>query len=129
MSRAVRPCCFCGNTSSRIIRAIIPSHCSRPPTPNASGVNGLNALDTNKVASYIIKTNLSKETVPGVESIDGFQARELPGGDQIVYYATVNDQLTFLELLWEGSILGGNGYYLGVTTNQAEKSAVHLVQQ
>lgn len=79
------------------------------PAPNASNAQGLALLDT-ATGCYLIKTNLSTDSQPQPTGrMLRSDVAELP-----VYYADfANELANFLLLLWEGSVVGGTGYYLG----------------
>jgi hypothetical protein len=80
------------------------------PAPNASNAQGLALLDPN-IPCFIIKTNLSTDSQPQPDALRA-KAETDPTP---VYYADFLTQLAdFLLLLWEGSVVGGTGYYLGL---------------
>jgi len=86
------------------------------PAPDAGNTSGLAVLATVASGTYLIKTNLSTDTVPGVE--DALLPSALTRDDppKPVWYADFAHLADFLLLLWEGSVVGGSGYYLGVET-------------
>jgi hypothetical protein len=77
-----------------------------PPAPNAGNAGGLTVLGGAAGDTFLVKTNLSTDTVP--PSAQALGAPETP-----VYYASLDQLADFLLLLWEGSVVGGIGYYLG----------------
>ncbi|HEV2679756.1 MAG TPA: hypothetical protein VGV14_04590, partial [Rhodanobacter sp.] len=80
------------------------------PAPNASNAQGLALLDPN-IPCFIIKTNLSTDSQPQPDALRA-KAETDPTP---VYCADFLTQLAdFLLLLWEGSVVGGTGYYLGL---------------
>lgn len=86
-----------------------------PPAPNASNAQGIVVLDPALGANYLIKTNLSTESQPPPQALlaDALGAED----GAIVYFADFQAALAdFLLLLWEGSVVGGTGYYFGSGT-------------
>ncbi|HWX64796.1 MAG TPA: hypothetical protein VNZ27_00075 [Rhodanobacter sp.] len=80
------------------------------PAPNASNAQGLALLDPN-IPCFIIKTNLSTDSQPQPDALRA----KVETDPTPVYYADFLTQLAdFLLLLWEGSVVGGTGYYLGL---------------
>jgi hypothetical protein len=78
------------------------------PAPNAGNTSGFKVLGGSAADTYLVKTNLSTETVPPPAALRTMAT------DAPLYYAALDDLLDFLTLLWEGSVVGGVGYYLGV---------------
>lgn len=79
------------------------------PAPNASNAQGLNLLDTS-TPCFLIRTNLSTDSQPQPDLLRA-RAEDAPAP---VYHADFVAQLAdFLLLLWEGSVVGGTGYFLG----------------
>ncbi|MBL8297656.1 MAG: LysM peptidoglycan-binding domain-containing protein [Rhodanobacteraceae bacterium] len=86
------------------------------PAPDAGNTSGLAVQAVAPQATYLIKTNLSTDSVPGVEDSHlpaALAARDTPTA---VWYADFTELANFLLLLWEGSVVGGAGYYLGFQT-------------
>lgn len=79
------------------------------PAPNASNAQGLNLLDAS-TPCFLVKTNLSTDSQPQPDLL----RKQAQGDPTPVYYADFVAQLAdFLLLLWEGSVVGGTGYYIG----------------
>lgn len=85
------------------------AYLSLSPAPNAANAQGLALLDASQTC-FLVKTNLSTDSQPQPNLL-----RALAGPAPVpVYYADFSTQLAdFLLLLWEGSVVGGTGYYLG----------------
>lgn len=84
------------------------------PAPDAGNPQGVTLRGGPASGVYLIKTNLSTETLPQPpQSAARFAATEDedegPGN-----YASMDQLLEFSTLLWEGSVVGGTGYYFGV---------------
>lgn len=82
------------------------------PAPNASNTNGLTVLDSSAEDTYLIKSNLSTESVPPQALNRG--ARMLLEENDALYYASMDELSDFATLLWQGSVVGGIGYYFGL---------------
>ena len=79
------------------------------PSPNASQAAGLTVLPSTMSATYIVKSNLSTESVPQPTlNFMDFMVEEP------VYFASLASLAEFLLLMWEGSVVGGTGYYFGL---------------
>ncbi|MDY7092720.1 MAG: hypothetical protein SX243_07080 [Acidobacteriota bacterium] len=91
------------------------------PSPDAGNTSGWTVLDTDAAATYLLKTNLSTETVPGLpeESAQRLTQRAVED-TQTTWTATLGDLAAFLTLLWEGTVVGGKGYFLGFATTAGE---------
>ncbi|MCW3085509.1 MAG: hypothetical protein JWP12_2875 [Bacteroidetes bacterium] len=77
------------------------------PSPDAANTSGVTVLTAAAADAYLIKSNLSTLSVP-----PSMMLREaVGGGSGNVYYASMNELADFLMLLWEGSVVGGTGYY------------------
>lgn len=84
-----------------------------PTSPNAQGLAQF-ALDGD--ASYLLRTNLSTQTVPGLPDVGPLAVRAMAAtSEDPVCGAAVTDAREFLTLLWEGTSVGGAGYYLSLT--------------
>jgi len=81
-----------------------------PPAPNAGNAEGLAVQTGSSQDIYLIKTNLSTETVPQPPAA---VARTEKDGSPSLYFASLSELENFLTLLWEGSLVGGTGYYFG----------------
>lgn len=79
------------------------------PAPNAVNTSGLTILTATAANAFIIKSNLSTISVPPVLMKKTEVA--VIDTDTTYYYATLSSLADFLELLWEGSVVGGTGYY------------------
>jgi hypothetical protein len=80
------------------------------PAPDAGNSSGLANLAIDPAKTFIVKTNLSTETAPDVRA----RARALSPAAG-TNYASFADLAQFLLLLWEGSVVGGAGFYFGAT--------------
>ena len=81
------------------------------PAPNATNTSGLTILSTQPDDIYLIKSNLSAESAPPTSEAGILVAEE----DTSVYFSSMETLANFVMLLWEGSVVGGTGYYLGTT--------------
>ncbi|PTS73133.1 hypothetical protein, partial [Stenotrophomonas sp. HMWF023] len=80
------------------------------PAPNASNAQGISLFDATQPC-FLIKTNLSTDSQPQAQLMRAAALGEI---DAPVYYADFATSLAdFLLLLWEGSVVGGTGYYIG----------------
>ena len=83
-----------------------------PPAPGWRP--GLTSVALDLDATFIVQTNLSTETHPGVGAmVDG----------PVLHSAPMADAVGFLTLLWECSVVGGGGYWMqvrGLTTDVPE---------
>lgn len=86
------------------------------PAPNAGNTSGLTVLSVDPQDVYLIKTNLSTESVPQPPGFLALAAEAEPEAEP-VYYAPLDSLDDFLLLLWEGSVVGGTGYYFGTGQN------------
>ncbi len=77
------------------------------PAPNAANTSGLTVLTADPANAFLIKSNLSTLSVPPSLML----ARSEAGAAPDVYYASLSSLADFLTLLWEGSVVGGTGYY------------------
>lgn len=84
------------------------------PAPNASFADGLALHDSPVAGTYLVKSNLSTESLP--EPPQSLKMAML-AGDPVppLYFATLESAslADFLLLLWEGSVVGGTGYFFG----------------
>ena len=78
------------------------------PSPDAVNTSGLTVLSANAGDAYLIKTNLSTLSVPPSLALARTESGD---GDTDVFYASLASLADFLTLLWEGSVVGGTGYY------------------
>jgi LysM repeat protein len=83
------------------------------PAPNAGNASGVGILPTDPGRTFLVKTNLSTETAPPTPRAIA-AARRVDDAGQ--YAAGFGDLAQFLLLLWEGSVVGGSGFYLGFAT-------------
>jgi LysM repeat protein len=79
------------------------------PAPDAANTSGLTVLTASPASAFLIKSNLSTLSVPPSLMLSKKEAA--PGDVQNVYYASLSSLADFLTLLWEGSVVGGSGYY------------------
>lgn len=83
------------------------------PAPNSGNTSGLTLLNPDPDDTFLIKSNLSTESVPPT-----ITTREVYEGEpQETYFAALSSLTEFLTLLWEGSVVGGTGYYFGAGQN------------
>ncbi|WP_406511397.1 hypothetical protein OG851_03005 [Streptomyces sp. NBC_00161] len=74
------------------------------PPPDASNTSGLAVLAADTSQTFILKTNESTESKPPSAAPAGTGSQ--PSA------ASLADVADFLVLLWQGSVVGGTGYYL-----------------
>ncbi len=81
------------------------------PAPNAANTSGLTVLTAAPANAFLIKSNLSTLSVP--PSSMALLKKNAQADDDVkkVYYASLSSLADFLTLLWEGSVVGGTGYY------------------
>jgi hypothetical protein len=77
------------------------------PAPDANNTAGLTILANNPANAFLIKTNLSGISMPPTLMMDA-SAGAVPDPG---YFASMSSLADFLVLLWEGSVVGGTGYY------------------
>lgn len=88
------------------------------PSPDAGNASGLAVLALDAARTYLLKTNLSTETRSGAQAARA-RAEAADGAADAApspYAAPFSSLAEFLRLLWEGSVVGGNGTWLGVST-------------
>jgi len=88
-----------------------------PPAADAGNPEGLAVLDTSSAQTFVLKSNLSTATVPGLpqSSVGGIEERSEDG--ETTWFADLTELSAFLTLVWEGCVVGGAGFSLGVRTN------------
>ncbi|MFK0258317.1 hypothetical protein [Streptomyces sp. NPDC090445] len=74
------------------------------PPPDASNTSGLAVLAADTSWTFILKTNESTESKPPSAAPSGTGPQP--------WAASLADVADFLVLLWQGSVVGGTGYYL-----------------
>lgn len=74
------------------------------PAPNATNTSGLTLLIVAASDIFLVKSNLSTLSVPPAFSVKA-------ATDDSIYFASLSSLANFLVLLWEGSVVGGVGYY------------------
>jgi LysM repeat protein len=79
------------------------------PSPDAANTSGLTVLTASAANAFIIKSNLSTLSVPPSFALT--RNEEADEADTNLYYASLSSLADFLTLLWEGSVVGGTGYY------------------
>ncbi|HKP51304.1 MAG TPA: hypothetical protein VJ183_01485 [Chloroflexia bacterium] len=92
-----------------------------PPAPNAGNPTGLTILPTDSTLTFLLKTNETTDTAPGLFARAMSSLEDLtPTASK--YYASFDglDLAAFVLLLWEGSVVGGSGYYLGFSTTAGQ---------
>lgn len=80
------------------------------PAPDANNTSGLTVLTNEASETYLIKSNLSTESLPPTSNSFRVVGTE---EDTELYTATLASLTDFVTLLWEGSTVGGSGYYFG----------------
>lgn len=91
------------------------------PAPDAGNPAGLTVLEADAAATYLLKTNLSTETVPGLpEEREEGLVRAAGGETETTWFAALDQLTAFLTLLWEGCVVGGTGYFLGLRTTAGQ---------
>jgi len=84
------------------------------PAPNSTNTSGLTVLTTTPTDIYLIKSNLSTESAPPPTAA---RATFTVEDDTANYFANMSSLADFVTLLWEGSVVGGIGYFFGTTDN------------
>lgn len=79
------------------------------PSPDAANTSGVQVLSVNASDAFIVKSNLSTISVPPSFAVRAKAETEEENGN--VYFASMSSLADFLMLLWEGSVVGGTGYY------------------
>lgn len=80
------------------------------PAPNSGNTSGLTVLNPDPTQTFLIKSNLSTESAPPTLLMRSLYADE---DTPVPYFASLSSLTDFLTLLWEGSVVGGTGYYFG----------------
>ncbi|MGJ4953559.1 hypothetical protein [Bradyrhizobium sp. HKCCYLS20291] len=86
------------------------------PAPDSGNTSGLRVLANDLNQTFLVKSNLSTETVPPAARLSTDQSAD----DPAPFGAKLSDLSAFLLLLWEGSVVGGSGYYLRFSTRLGE---------
>ncbi|MCU1723908.1 hypothetical protein, partial [Pseudomonas sp. 5P_5.1_Bac1] len=85
------------------------------PAPNAGNAAGISVLAGTPEQTWLIQANLSTESVPRSPDVSLGRVRSLArDDDQSSPAASLEDLQRFVTLLWEGSVVGGTGYTLGL---------------
>lgn len=85
------------------------------PDPAAKNIHGLQQFLFRSTHSFVVKTNLSTESVPGLPDVNHnslMAMATLPSA--ALFAAGLDDPASFLTLLWEGTTVGGSGYILNL---------------
>lgn len=82
-----------------------------PPPPTAADNSGLAVIGQNPAAVSLVKTNLSTESVPQPSAL-AREARRQRSTGPALHFATLSQLADFVLLLWEGSTVGGSGYFI-----------------
>ncbi|MBE9499736.1 hypothetical protein IHE61_20880 [Streptomyces sp. GKU 257-1] len=82
------------------------------PPPDAPSSSGLAVLAADEEATYLLKTNESTVSKP--------PAGDVAAAGRQPHAARLCEVTDFLVLLWQGSVVGGSGYYLGYRTRTGE---------
>jgi hypothetical protein len=83
------------------------------PSPDASLAEGLQSRPVSGERSFIVRGNLSTETHSGLNNRN-LSRRTGGGGDGYLhpYFASTDNALGFVNLLWEASVTASGGYWL-----------------
>ncbi|HST63453.1 MAG TPA: LysM peptidoglycan-binding domain-containing protein [Longimicrobium sp.] len=90
------------------------------PSPDTRNPSGLTLIDVVPDRTFLLQTNLSTESVApsgarllrrSVEFADEAEVGSPPTAG--AHYASIADLEPFVRLLWEGSVVAGEGYWLG----------------
>jgi len=84
------------------------------PAPNAGNAAGVSVLDGTPEQTWLIQANLSTESVPRSPDITLGRVNSLARDGDPAPAASLNELERFVTLLWEGSVVGGTGYTLGL---------------
>lgn len=86
------------------------------PAPDAPDTAGQAVLDAAPAATFLVKTNQSTQTVAPTAPLSPDAANAAGTATATLDYADLSDPARFCLLLWQGSVVGGAGYYLGFRT-------------
>lgn len=84
------------------------------PAPNAGNAAGVSVLDGTPEQTWLIQANLSTESVPRSPDVSLGRVRSLARDGDPLPAASLDNLERFVTLLWEGSVVGGTGYTLGL---------------
>ena len=84
------------------------------PAPNAGNAAGVSVLGGTPEQTWLIQANLSTESVPRSPDVSRGRIRSLARDGDPVPAASLDNLERFVTLLWEGSVVGGTGYTLGL---------------
>ncbi|MGB4486664.1 MAG: hypothetical protein WBI95_14270 [Pseudomonas veronii] len=84
------------------------------PAPNAGNAAGVSVLDGTPEQTWLIQANLSTESVPRAPDVTLGRVHSLARDGDPAPAASLNELERFVTLLWEGSVVGGSGYTLGL---------------
>lgn len=84
------------------------------PAPNAGNAAGISVLDGTPAQTWLIQANLSTESVPRAPDVALGRVRSLARDSEPAPAASLEELERFVTLLWEGSVVGGTGYTLGL---------------
>ncbi|EIK65240.1 hypothetical protein [Pseudomonas brassicacearum] len=84
------------------------------PAPNAGNAAGISVLDGTPEQTWLIQANLSTESVPRSPDVTLGRVNSLDRDGDPTPTASLNELERFVTLLWEGSVVGGTGYTLGL---------------
>ncbi len=62
---------------------------------------------------YVVRTNLTTDTRADTPATPAWRSTGAGGAASGPYFAPLSDPRGFLKLLWEASVVGGDGYWLG----------------
>lgn len=84
------------------------------PAPNAGNAAGISVLDCTPEQTWLIQANLSTESVPRSPDVALGRVNSLARAGNPASAASLLELERFVTLLWEGSVVGGTGYTLGL---------------
>ncbi|GLO12424.1 hypothetical protein PPUJ20028_10050 [Pseudomonas putida] len=84
------------------------------PAPDAGNCAGLSVLDSAPAQTWLIQANLSTESVPRSPNVLLGRVNSLARDGDPAPAASLDELERFVTLLWEGSVVGGTGYTLGL---------------
>jgi len=105
---ALRAWLAAGEGSGTVVRVLAL------PAPNAGNAAGVSVLDSTPAQTWLIQANLSTESVPRAPDLRLGRVNSLARDGNPAPAASLDELERFVTLLWEGSVVGGTGYTLGL---------------
>ena len=105
---ALRAWLAAGEGSGTVVKVLVL------PAPNAGNAAGVSVLDGTPEQTWLIQANLSTESVPRAPDVSLGRVNSLARNGDPAPAASLNELERFVTLLWEGSVVGGTGYTLGL---------------